>query len=155
MKERIVRLRKAAGYGTQQALAKMLGCGITAVQQWEQGKVVPSIEYGIKMTDEFNVSLDFLYLGDDSCHILSHLRNITKDDAKKIVQALDWRPHDIRRTVATRLAGLGYQDEHIHRFLGHTLPILTKTYNLHRYDSLLQEMAEAWEKEIKKIVFSA
>lgn len=62
-----------------------------------------------------------------------------------------FKPHDIRRTVATRLARLGYSDESIHRFLGHSVGRLTRTYNVHRYDDELREMATAWESELQKI----
>lgn len=66
-----------------------------------------------------------------------------------------FRPHDIRRTVATRLAELGYSDEQIHRFLGHSVDKLTRTYNLYRYDKELQEMAEAWGAEVQRILCKA
>lgn len=61
-----------------------------------------------------------------------------------------YRPHDIRRTCATILAAEGFDDFLIHRFLGHSVDKLTQTYNRHRYDPQLQEMAEALRDAVLK-----
>lgn len=62
-----------------------------------------------------------------------------------------WTPHDIRRTVATRLAGRGYADERIHRLLGHSPGKLSRTYNVYRYDKEIREMLIVWAREVKRI----
>lgn len=59
-------------------------------------------------------------------------------------------PRDIRRTCATLLAREGFDDYLIHRFLGHSVDKLTQTYNRHKYDPQLQEMAEVLRDAVLK-----
>lgn len=46
----------------------------------------------------------------------------------------DWAPHDLRRTARTMLASLGCPSEIAEALLGHLLPGIVGTYNLHSYD---------------------
>lgn len=46
----------------------------------------------------------------------------------------DWAPHDLRRTGRTMLAALGCPGEVAEAILGHLLPGIVGTYNLHTYD---------------------
>lgn len=46
----------------------------------------------------------------------------------------DWSPHDLRRTGRTMLASLGCPMEIAEAILGHLLPGIVGTYNLHTYD---------------------
>lgn len=46
----------------------------------------------------------------------------------------DWAPHDLRRTGRTMLAALGCPVEVAEAILGHLLPGIVGTYNLHTYD---------------------
>lgn len=47
----------------------------------------------------------------------------------------DWAPHDLRRTGRTMLAALGCPGEVAEAILGHLLPGIVGTYNLHTYDA--------------------
>lgn len=47
----------------------------------------------------------------------------------------DWAPHDLRRTGRTMLAALGCPAEVAEAILGHLLPGIVGTYNLHTYDA--------------------
>jgi integrase len=47
----------------------------------------------------------------------------------------DWAPHDLRRTGRTMLAALGCPEEVAEAILGHLLPGIVGTYNLHTYDA--------------------
>jgi integrase len=58
-------------------------------------------------------------------------------------------PHDLRRTCATHLGGLGYSNEQIGRLLNHVEGTVTAIYNRHRYEDLIKEMALAWEERLK------
>jgi integrase len=53
-------------------------------------------------------------------------------------------PKDLRRTYATHLGGLGYQNAQIGKVLSHTDTSVTAVYNLYEYDELKKEMAVAW-----------
>lgn len=62
-------------------------------------------------------------------------------------------PHDLRRTVATHLAAIGYTDEIIGAVLNHTRPGVTPIYNRHRYSLEKQQALEAWERKLLSIVY--
>jgi len=59
----------------------------------------------------------------------------------------DWRLHDLRRTVASGLAMLGFRAEVIKRVLGHAANANDVTevhYNWHNYDKEALEAVQAW-----------
>jgi len=67
----------------------------------------------------------------------------------------DWRLHDLRRTLASGLAMLGYRAEVIKRVLGHAAnanDVTEAHYNWHNYDSEALEAVGAWADYIKCLV---
>lgn len=78
------------------------------------------------------------------------LKMVKVAEDKKI--AIDhFTPHDLRRTAATCLAGIGFSDETIDAVLGHKKTGVVKIYNRHKYDSEKQKALEAWERKLKRI----
>lgn len=63
-----------------------------------------------------------------------------------------WTPHDLRRTFATRLAGLGVDPLVIEKMLNHTLGGVLATYNRHTYDAERRAAAVLWADEVQRIV---
>lgn len=63
----------------------------------------------------------------------------------------NWTPHDIRRTVATRLKKIGFQSEYVSALLGHSVGKLNRTYMIYDYEKEKKEMLLAWEKELNEI----
>lgn len=61
-------------------------------------------------------------------------------------------PHDLRRTMATGLASLGFSDEVINAVQGRVKLGIIGTYNHYRYDSEREKAAKAWTTKIKKIM---
>ncbi len=61
-------------------------------------------------------------------------------------------PHDLRRTVRTRLASLGVSDVVAERVLGHKLQGILAVYNRYDYDNEKREALEQWERELRRIV---
>lgn len=61
-------------------------------------------------------------------------------------------PHDLRRTAATFMAGMGYMDEIIDAVLNHVKQGIIRTYNLHKYDKEKQAALESWERKLKSLV---
>src|SRR5205823_4314956 len=60
------------------------------------------------------------------------------------------KPHDLRRTWATRCAGAGFSNEQIDRLLNHvTAKKVTRTYNRHQYRV---ENAAVWTKVASAIM---
>lgn len=94
-------------------------------------------------------------------------RSSYKDDAPMTTHALSkavlrhWQeiglqekftPHDLRRTLRTRLAELGVDDVVAERVLGHKLQGILAVYNRHGYDIEKRQALEQWEKKLRQIV---
>jgi integrase len=61
-------------------------------------------------------------------------------------------PHDLRRTVRTRLAELGVNDVVAERVLNHTLQGIARVYNHHDYQMQMRDALVAWERMLLRIV---
>ena len=61
-------------------------------------------------------------------------------------------PHDLRRTMRTRLAELGEPDHIAERVLGHKLQGVMAIYNRHSYDTEKREALQKWETRLKEII---
>lgn len=61
-------------------------------------------------------------------------------------------PHDLRRTLRTRLAELGIQDVVAERVLAHKLQGILKVYNRYDYDKEKREALTQWENRLRVIV---
>lgn len=60
---------------------------------------------------------------------------------------------DLRRTVSTRLAGLGYDDTTIGRVLNHArVTVTAKHYNKHLYLEEIRQALTAWDAELQRIL---
>lgn len=66
----------------------------------------------------------------------------------------EWK--DLRRTVATRLAGLGFDETTIGRALNHARATITaKHYNQHQYTDEIRQALTAWDRELQRILVDA
>jgi integrase len=61
-------------------------------------------------------------------------------------------PHDLRRTVRTRLAEIGIEDVVAELILGHKLQGIMAVYNRHSYDKEKREALCKWEKKLNQIL---
>ena len=61
-------------------------------------------------------------------------------------------PHDLRRTLRTRLAELGIDDIVAERVLGHKLQGLLAVYNRYPYDSEKRQALSLWERRLREIL---
>jgi integrase len=61
-------------------------------------------------------------------------------------------PHDLRRTLRTRLAELGISDIVAERVLGHKLQGVLAVYNRHHYDTEKRAALQAWEDKLIRIL---
>ena len=64
----------------------------------------------------------------------------------------DFTPHDLRRTVATRMAELGIMEEIIDRVLYHSRRGIIRVYNHYAYDKEIKGALEAWERKLKSVI---
>jgi integrase len=79
----------------------------------------------------------------------SELRATVADGGSGVA---DFRLHDVRRTVATRLAEMGTSDAIVEWILGHAMPQLRQTYNLYTPVREMRTTLEAWSAELARIV---
>jgi len=61
-------------------------------------------------------------------------------------------PHDLRRTLRTRLAGLGVMDVIAERILGHKLQGIMAVYNQYGYAKEKRQALERWEHDLCRIL---
>jgi len=61
-------------------------------------------------------------------------------------------PHDLRRTMRTRLAEIGVSDVVAEKLLGHRLQGVLGIYNRHSYDAEKMNAVKLWEKRLKEII---
>jgi integrase len=64
----------------------------------------------------------------------------------------DWRIHDIRRTVRTKLASLRVPDTIAEMVLGHGKRGLQRVYDVHHYEPEMREALELWANKLRDIV---
>ena len=64
----------------------------------------------------------------------------------------DWRLHDIRRTVGTRLGELDVRDNIISRILDHKEGGVTKIYNRAQYTQRKRDALDAWGRRLDQII---
>jgi integrase len=64
----------------------------------------------------------------------------------------DFRLHDVRRTVATRLSQMGTLDAVVEAVLGHTRPKLKRTYNRYQPIREMRVALDAWSSALDRIV---
>src|SRR5262245_8904455 len=64
----------------------------------------------------------------------------------------DFRLHDVRRTVATRLAEMGTHVPIIEAILGHRPPRLVRTYQVHAPVGEMRTALERWSAELDRII---
>lgn len=64
MAERLQDLRKKANY-SQEQVSDMLGISRQAISKWESGQGKPEIDNVIKLVEIYNVSADYILLGQE------------------------------------------------------------------------------------------
>ncbi len=63
-----------------------------------------------------------------------------------------WTPHDLRRTFATKLAGLGCPIHIVEKMLNHSMQGIGAVYNRHDYKPERIEWSQKWSDELARIV---
>lgn len=89
--------------------------------------------------------------GDNDGYLFAQRSNTAVQSRLKR-QGAGWTPHDLRRTFATRLAGLGVATHVIEKCLNHSLGGVLAIYNRHAYEAERQEAAIRWADEVLRIV---
>ena len=63
-----------------------------------------------------------------------------------------WTPHDLRRTMRTRLAALGISRDVAERVIGHKIGGMVETYDRYSYAEEKRAAFELWDEELIRIV---
>jgi integrase len=119
---------------------------------------VPLTDMALEVIDQAR-----LYSGDKSFVFASSHKSdgpvTTQALAKAVLRHRDemgfeerFTPHDLRRTLRTRLAELGIDDVVAERVLGHKLQGIMAIYNRHGYDKEKRQALERWEKKLRQII---
>lgn len=90
-------------------------------------------------------------LGDHGGYLFGQRTPTGVQHRLKNTARVTWTPHDLRRTFATRLAGLGVDPLVIEKMLNHTLGGVLATYNRHTYEAERKDAAGKWADEVKRI----
>jgi integrase len=80
------------------------------------------------------------------------LSRAVKRHHKEMGVEQEFTPHDIRRTMRTRLAELNVPEFVAERVLGHKLEGMLAVYNLHDYLPEKRKALEAWEAKLDAIL---
>jgi len=65
-----------------------------------------------------------------------------------------WTPHDLRRTMRTRLSGLGVSRDLAERVIGHKIGGIIETYDRHDYAQEKKAALDLWSEDLVRIVGS-
>jgi len=84
----------------------------------------------------------------------TRIRNalVTAANKEGIQFEVEFRWHDLRRTVRTELARLRVSEIVAERILNHSGDALVRTYNVHQYDAEKAEALDRWAGELMSIV---
>jgi integrase len=73
-------------------------------------------------------------------------------EAVQSIELDDFRPHDLRRTAASRMASIGVSRIAISKILNHVETGVTAIYDRHGYDAEKREALTRWALELRRIV---
>ena len=85
-------------------------------------------------------------------------KNLPHTAASKVIDKLKIKhfvPHDLRRTVTSRMAEIGILDDMIDRVQNHLLIVkggVRKNYNHYAYDKEKQIVFETWERKLNSVI---
>jgi integrase len=98
---------------------------------------------------------DYVFSGTSGKRPVSGYSN-AKQRAEKMCDLQSWTLHDLRRTVATQMAGLGISGEVIGRVLNHApRGVTAQVYNKHSYLPEKTRALEAWGRKLQTLTGSA
>src|SRR5262249_13720096 len=65
---------------------------------------------------------------------------------------VDFTPHDLRRTAASHMTGMGISRLTVSKILNHVEKGVTATYDRHSYDAEKRQALEAWAVRLEQII---
>jgi len=89
--------------------------------------------------------------GDKPMPITSISQSVRKN-LKALGTSTPWTPHDLRRTAASHMTGIGIPRLVVGRILNHAERGVTATYDRHSYDQEKRRALEKWDRCLRQIV---
>ncbi len=89
---------------------------------------------------------------DDTPLTAGSMANALRRHRENMKVSIPFTPHDLRRTLRTRLAEIGISDIVAERVLGHKLQGVLGIYNRHGYDAEKRQALALWEKRLLEIL---
>ena len=65
---------------------------------------------------------------------------------------VDFRPHDLRRTAASLMTGMGISRLTVSKILNHVESDVTAIYDRHSYDAEKRQALDAWARRLEEII---
>lgn len=87
--------------------------------------------------------------GEGPCDPAAIARAVARNQA---VLGADFTPHDLRRTAATHMTGMGVPRLTVSKILNHTEQEVTAIYDRYAYDSEKRQALESWAARLSEIV---
>jgi integrase len=82
-----------------------------------------------------------------------HLKNIQKCTERiRERTKLDFRAHDLRRTAASLMTGMGILRLTVSKILNHVEPGVTAVYDRHSYDNEKRQALDAWGRRLMMLI---
>lgn len=109
---------------------------------------VPLTDWAVAVIDEVR------RLHENSARMFPICADTVREHMRKTVAAAGLAratPHDLRRTVATHLGGLGFDRQIQNRLLNHKDSSVAGIYDQHTYDKDKRAALEAWAAEFERI----
>ena len=112
--------------------------------------VVPLSDAAMQLIKELPSFGEFLFTLNGVRPINSFSKSKGKLD--ELMKLSDWRVHDLRRVVRSRLAALQVSDLVAEMVLGHGKRGLQRVYDQHQYETELREALELWARHLHDLV---
>ena len=116
---------------------------------------VPLSKMAIALLQDLPQRGAFIFTFDGEAPTKSHSK--LQRRLKRLVDAelgrnVDWQTHDLRRTVRTRLAGLGIPDAVAEKVIGHAARGLNCVYQQYGFENEMRDALERWAGKLRDLV---
>ncbi len=90
--------------------------------------------------------------GRDKPMPIESISQSVRKNLKALGTSKPWTPHDLRRTAASHMTGIGIPRLVVGRILNHAERGVTATYDRHSYDQEKRRALETWDRCLRQIV---
>jgi integrase len=88
-------------------------------------------------------------------HLTERAVNRALDRNAEVIGVADFHPHDLRRSMASHLTGMGIPRLTVSKLLNHVESGITAVYDRHGYDDEKRMALDAWSRKLEAIINGA